>query len=1071
MFLTQYTPSLAVVVTAEFVVEWLVCSTLLLVLAFVLNRLLHRSSAAIRHRVWMLTFCGLLVLPMALAFLPALHLPLLPAETVEANVALAINDRLNPDDRSTNAPAIDLDSSNIEGTINGPVGDVVHELAKNEEAESAITATTIAPVSETKSSSPWWRIGITIVWLLGVVVSLVPFVRGWVSSQLLRANAEPVDDANVRTLVTEVCQKLNLQGHVALFQNSKLNVPLTWGTWRPIVCVPSDCDRWSDVDWRVVLTHELAHVKRRDVLTQTVARFACAIHWFHPMTWYAMRKFRMERELACDDCVVGTGQKPSEYARQLVQIARRCQPRETGYAVAMAGASKLETRVDSMLNFAISHLPVSRQASRWLAVAALSTLFAVSTVRIGRQTFVPPTESGDSIVAAQDSGKQDAGEKMYTFAGQFTDSDGKPVADVDVVLLGSSVKPRQAGDLRSSRTAMFETRSNESGQYNFQLNIDSTQFHSPALVARKAGFGLAISQVNLNQTEATIDLKLEPEMMIRGRMIDIDGQPAKNISFAITAVMEADPLGETGQLGYLGQRGTFFHGQDRPEVWPADVTTDDEGSFAIPSISEGYGVFIEVPGDERFAPQSISLNTGAPETRGPRDATFRSLTKNAKPGEEVTLTLGSAQWFEGTVTYADTGKPAPHTKLSIWASQQETLGSMVLAPGQADENGKFRLNPPNGVRFGITAYPAEGAPYLSTAIEDLTWDAGDRTQKVDIKLPRGVLVTGKIQDAETGEPIPDATVQYQAERLNNEFYVESMVTGWQAMRLSNANGEFSIAVIPGPGRILVKTPGNYVLKTLGSRMVYRSQPGGSALQINAVKKIDPKEGSDAIDLGTLPIEPGGTVHGKLLDENEQPLDGVTVISWLTKTQRDLNWRALTSQQADKTFTLEGLATNRKYSAYALHPEKKLGGAVELITGDTPTVQLKPCGQATACFVDAEGKPMANFNPFINMLIYPGEDLDTNEANQELSPNEAFLGYLDRVNHTGGRETDEDGQISWGVLIPGAKYRLGAVAGGELLRLKDFTVKSGEELDLGTYRVNENAEGKLIELVEDTDQTP
>jgi beta-lactamase regulating signal transducer with metallopeptidase domain len=72
---------------------------------------------------------------------------------------------------------------------------------------------------------------------------------------------------------------------------------------------------------RLVLSHELAHVKRRDVLIEVLVSLALVFHWFNPLVWMAASRLRIERERDCDNSVLNSGEKPSEYASLLLDIA------------------------------------------------------------------------------------------------------------------------------------------------------------------------------------------------------------------------------------------------------------------------------------------------------------------------------------------------------------------------------------------------------------------------------------------------------------------------------------------------------------------------------------------------------------------------------------------------------------------------------------------------------------------------------------------------------------------------------------------------------------------------------
>ena len=118
-----------------------------------------------------------------------------------------------------------------------------------------------------------------------------------------------------------------------------------------------------------MLLHELAHVRRRDCLTQLAASTTCALYWMNPLAWYAAKALRRERERACDDAVLAAGTAGPTYAEHLLDVARAARhvttPTWSG-GVAMAHRSELEGRLMAIPTTLAtgSRCPTEPQASR-----------------------------------------------------------------------------------------------------------------------------------------------------------------------------------------------------------------------------------------------------------------------------------------------------------------------------------------------------------------------------------------------------------------------------------------------------------------------------------------------------------------------------------------------------------------------------------------------------------------------------------------------------------------------------------------------------------------------------------
>ena len=123
-----------------------------------------------------------------------------------------------------------------------------------------------------------------------------------------------VIDAPWLPLAVELASDLGIAHRLRFRESARATMPMACGIVKPIVLMPADANRWPLERLRIVLLHELAHVKRRDCLTHVIVQLACALYWFNPLTWLAARHIRTERERACDDLVLASGTRGPDYA-------------------------------------------------------------------------------------------------------------------------------------------------------------------------------------------------------------------------------------------------------------------------------------------------------------------------------------------------------------------------------------------------------------------------------------------------------------------------------------------------------------------------------------------------------------------------------------------------------------------------------------------------------------------------------------------------------------------------------------------------------------------------------------
>jgi TonB family protein len=236
-------------------------------------------------------------------------------------------------------------------------------------------------------STDWTR-WLGLVWALGAGVVLLQLLSALWHLYRLKRTSRPADES--WTLVhDDARRKLSISKRVDLRIGANPG-PLTFGVFRKTILLPETANEWSVDRRRLVLAHELAHVKRNDGFGQLLCQIVCTVHWFNPFVWYAVHRLGIERERACDDHVlVALGESAPDYADHLVQIARKLNGGFGLLAASMAQPSQLKLRVLSILDSRMRRRQMTRLTMAvLLGVAAITTL-GLSSIQVARLSAMP----------------------------------------------------------------------------------------------------------------------------------------------------------------------------------------------------------------------------------------------------------------------------------------------------------------------------------------------------------------------------------------------------------------------------------------------------------------------------------------------------------------------------------------------------------------------------------------------------------------------------------------------------------------------------------------------------------
>ncbi len=145
------------------------------------------------------------------------------------------------------------------------------------------------------------RTALAALWLLtvGLLASRMALGNYRLSSRVSRQR--PVVNESVLNLLEDCKQLLKVHVPIDVVQSAKISSPALLGFLRPRLLLPNSMiESFEQEELRHVFLHELAHLKRGDVAVNWIMSALQVVHWFNPVLWFAFRRMRTEREMACD---------------------------------------------------------------------------------------------------------------------------------------------------------------------------------------------------------------------------------------------------------------------------------------------------------------------------------------------------------------------------------------------------------------------------------------------------------------------------------------------------------------------------------------------------------------------------------------------------------------------------------------------------------------------------------------------------------------------------------------------------------------------------------------------------
>ena len=567
-------------------------ASILLILAMAATLFVPRRFLAVRSAILRVCLIGLLLAPLA-AFAPHLRIPVLPSAESESTprpsaVETAMLDvpALSPSKlRVEPSPVVGRFDETPDDDNEGPTKDssiaigvslpILTQLLPETSPTDASTFTINSqnqlaekPREVIQSGGAIFQSAVTMAYLFGVVVLLTRLIFGFAKLHHLYRTSEPVESSAWIDDLHEYRRNLLISRFVELRSSSVITTPLTFGSLRPALIIPTSMIATSDaLQRRVVLLHELTHVQRNDFIAQIAGQIAIVLYWVQPLAWILVRSLQATQEELCDaECAAEFGNET--YSKTLIEIAKaiRIKPSLT-LALAMSRTSSLSrrlTRIQYHLGEAVVRLsrPVACALGAVIIPLVIGSMFLDLV-----QAHPPEKQTDDKRVASRpdpdtepDSVKSDV--KGEPQALKTIDEPAKP--SVDAASLRPEIKlPRIIFRLMDQSTKMpiantpiklrrlnrdrrpsrfdpetLEAKSDSDGVVAIPYSEKHGDQNHAMFQTDVGDKAIDLSQLAVQRTAdkfALSTVSLLPGIEIVTRVFDADGQPASEARVQILA--------------------------------------------------------------------------------------------------------------------------------------------------------------------------------------------------------------------------------------------------------------------------------------------------------------------------------------------------------------------------------------------------------------------------------------------------------------------------------------------------------------------------------------------------------
>jgi beta-lactamase regulating signal transducer with metallopeptidase domain len=643
-------------------------------------RIFRKLSPRVRALLWLLVLVKPLVALCVGAAMPIFEVEVVqpPLTTVQESTPHALPATTTA--VSKTAPAATPSSSSATSTNPDSGATASATAAKPVQTIPAIRPE--APERMLKITWPGFPVLFAYSWI--VIALLLGLYKGLDVIRLRRLiRTSNVPSTALKERYEAIVNHIGVKHPPRLCITETLETPALAGVLRPVILLPQWMlnDRYeAAVDW--ALRHELIHWKHGDTLANLLRQITQALFFFHPLAWFAGKRWEEEAELACDRALINTTDEANEYAHSLYEVLDQLHGRRQ--CALATGLFATRTQVGRRITALLTN-PLRYSARLGISMTCILLMVTMTTLAVGGAFSDNTSQTAAFTLVDSTTGGtlQDVEVTIYLDHDDITpviDSTGRIVIPVEE-------KSRFATVILS-----------KPGYVTQWWNMDAKR------IGKLAGDYV---------------IKTEPSITIGGRVVNNEGNPISNATVQVSLYAKGYP--EPG-----------------PALLDHDIQTDVNGEWRcdrMPSQPKSLDFMLS---HDDYMSDTMAGKRKTPSLESLKNftATFimqRGVSVRGRVLDERSQPLADAEVLTGLARYGFSF-PQTHTDdAGVFSFSNFMPGLMeftVIKEGFAPELQKiavgdsmpeiaFSLKPGNTLSMKVVG--PDGAPIPKVTIETDTW--------------------------------------------------------------------------------------------------------------------------------------------------------------------------------------------------------------------------------------------------------------------------------------------------------------------------------------------------------------